>query len=73
MSTYRDQSQTQAQAQQLKNQTQAQAQQLKSQTQAQSQQIKQNFLNHPYTQQASRFANGQVSALDQEVCKAPNY
>lgn len=33
----------------------------------QSQQIKQNFLNHPYTQQANKFVNGQVSALDAEV------
>ena len=34
---------------------------------AQSEQIKQNFLNHPYTQQASKFFNGQVSSLDAEV------
>ena len=34
---------------------------------AQSQQIKQNFLNHPYTQQANKFVSGQVSALDAEV------
>ncbi|WWC64131.1 protein YOP1 [Kwoniella dejecticola CBS 10117] len=37
----------------------------------QSQQIKQNFLNHPYTQQASRFATGQVNALDAELNKYP--
>jgi len=34
---------------------------------AQSEQIKQNFLNHPYTQQASKFFNGQVNSLDAEV------
>jgi receptor expression-enhancing protein 5/6 len=34
---------------------------------AQSQQIKQNFLNHPYTQQANKFVSGQVNALDAEV------
>ncbi|KAK4686705.1 receptor expression-enhancing protein 5/6, partial [Tremellales sp. Uapishka_1] len=38
---------------------------------AQSQQIKQNFLNHPYTQQASKFASGQVNALDAELSKFP--
>ncbi|OCF31414.1 protein YOP1 [Kwoniella heveanensis CBS 569] len=37
----------------------------------QSQQIKQNFLNHPYTQQASRFASGQVNALDAELNRYP--
>jgi len=37
----------------------------------QSQQIKQNFLNHPYTQQASKFVNGQVSSLDAELNKYP--
>jgi receptor expression-enhancing protein 5/6 len=36
-------------------------------TQSQSQQIKQNFLNHPYTQQANKFVSGQVNALDAEV------
>jgi hypothetical protein len=35
--------------------------------QSQSQQIKQNFLNHPYTQQATKFVSGQVNALDAEV------
>ena len=34
---------------------------------AQSQQIKQNFLSHPYTQQANSFVSGQVSSLDAEV------
>jgi len=38
-----------------------------AQMSAQSEQIKQNFLNHPYTQQASKFFNGQVSSLDAEV------
>ncbi|ORY24795.1 TB2/DP1, HVA22 family-domain-containing protein [Naematelia encephala] len=38
---------------------------------AQSQQIKQNFLSHPYTQQASQFASGQVNALDAELAKYP--
>jgi len=38
---------------------------------AQSQQIKQNFINHPYTQQANKFVNGQVSSLDQELSKYP--
>jgi len=33
----------------------------------QSQQIKNNFINHPYTQQANKFATGQVNALDAEV------
>ncbi|KAK8843393.1 protein YOP1 [Kwoniella newhampshirensis] len=37
----------------------------------QSQQIKQNFLNHPYTQQASKFASGQVNALDAELNRYP--
>lgn len=36
---------------------------------AQSQQIKDNFLNHPYTQQANKFLSGQVSSLDSEVCE----
>jgi receptor expression-enhancing protein 5/6 len=35
---------------------------------AQSQQIKQNFLNHPYVQQANKVVSGQVSSLDAEVC-----
>lgn len=34
---------------------------------AQSQQIKQNFMNHPYTQQANKFLSGQVNQLDAEV------
>lgn len=34
---------------------------------AQSQQIKQNFLNHPYVQQANKVVAGQVNALDSEV------
>ncbi|CAD6567648.1 MAG: ER membrane protein DP1/Yop1 [Tremellales sp. Tagirdzhanova-0007] len=38
---------------------------------AQSQQIKQNFMNHPYTQQANQFVNGQVSSLDAELNKYP--
>jgi len=37
---------------------------------AQSQQIKENVLNHPYTQQASKFLSGQVSSLDAEVSPA---
>lgn len=37
----------------------------------QSQQIRQNFLNHPYTQQAHKFATGQVNALDAELNKYP--
>jgi hypothetical protein len=39
--------------------------------QSQSQQIKQNFLNHPYTQQATKFVSGQVNALDAEVSVVP--
>lgn len=39
--------------------------------QSQSQQIKQNFLNHPYTQQATKFVSGQVNALDAEVSGVP--
>lgn len=35
---------------------------------AQSEQIKNNFLNNPYAQQVLNVANGQVSALDAEVC-----
>jgi len=38
---------------------------------AQGQQIKQNFLNHPYTQQANKFLSGQVNALDAELSKYP--
>jgi receptor expression-enhancing protein 5/6 len=34
---------------------------------AQSQQVKQNFLNHPYVQQASQVANSQLNVLDKEV------
>ena len=34
---------------------------------ANSQQIKQNFLNHPYVQQANKVVSGQVNALDSEV------
>lgn len=34
---------------------------------AQSQQIKDNFLKHPYTQQANKFLSGQVNSLDSEV------
>ncbi|GFZ47478.1 Protein YOP1 [Saitozyma sp. JCM 24511] len=39
--------------------------------QSQSQQIKQNFLNHPYTQQATKFVSGQVNALDAELNRYP--
>lgn len=35
---------------------------------AQSEQIKNNFLNNPYAQQVLNVANGQVFALDAEVC-----
>jgi len=38
---------------------------------AQTQQLKQSILNHPYTQQASKFINGQVSSLDAELNKYP--
>ncbi|KAL7421239.1 ER membrane protein DP1/Yop1 [Cryptotrichosporon argae] len=38
---------------------------------AQSEQIKQNFINHPYVQQAHKTVQGQVSALDQELNKYP--
>ncbi|ORX39016.1 membrane organization and biogenesis-related protein [Kockovaella imperatae] len=38
---------------------------------AQGQQIKQNFLNHPYTQQANKFLSGQVNSLDAELNKYP--
>ncbi|WVQ81463.1 protein YOP1 [Cryptococcus sp. DSM 104549] len=37
----------------------------------QSQQIKNNFLNHPYAQQARSIATGQVNALDAELNKYP--
>jgi receptor expression-enhancing protein 5/6 len=37
----------------------------------QSQQIKNNFVNHPYVQQASRALQGQVSQLDAELNKYP--
>lgn len=35
---------------------------------AHSEQIKNNFLNNPYAQQVCNIVNGQVSALDAEVC-----
>lgn len=38
---------------------------------AQGQQIKQNFLNHPYVQQANKVVSGQVNALDSELNKYP--
>ncbi|EIW67141.1 protein YOP1 [Tremella mesenterica] len=38
---------------------------------AQSQQIKQNFLNHPYTQNAQKFVSQQVNSLDAELNKYP--
>lgn len=38
---------------------------------ANSQQIKQNFLNHPYVQQANKVVSGQVNALDSELNKYP--
>ena len=34
---------------------------------ANSQQLKQNFVNHPYVQQANKVVSGQVNALDSEV------
>ncbi|BEI99478.1 hypothetical protein CcaverHIS631_0405210 [Cutaneotrichosporon cavernicola] len=37
----------------------------------QSQQIKNNFVNHPYVQQASRALQGQVNSLDAELNKYP--
>ncbi|TXT12271.1 uncharacterized protein COLE_02681 [Cutaneotrichosporon oleaginosum] len=37
----------------------------------QSQQIKNNFVNHPYVQQASRALQGQVNQLDAELNKYP--
>jgi receptor expression-enhancing protein 5/6 len=36
---------------------------------AQSQQIRENFLKHPYTQQANKFLSGQVQSLDAEVSR----
>ncbi|KAK1922493.1 TB2/DP1, HVA22 family-domain-containing protein [Papiliotrema laurentii] len=38
---------------------------------AQSQQIRENFLKHPYTQQANKFLSGQVQSLDAELNKYP--
>lgn len=37
---------------------------------ANSQQLKQNFVNHPYVQQANKVVSGQVNALDSEVSTA---
>ena len=40
-------------------------------TTPQSQQVKQNFVNHPYVQQAQKVVQGQLNTLDSELNKYP--